>query len=413
MQTFTGTEYLQMDIAANFGDAVGYPTALDKCTWNQRLQWFKDNEDMLEDLIHQADEPALYFAGVQAYRATQQGKRTGYPISLDATSSGLQLLSVLTGDRKAAALCNVINKEDADGSPIRMDAYTAIYEAMLRVIGEVAKIDRKHTKNAIMTALYTSKAEPKRVFGEGPLLTAFYDTMAEELPGAWELNEAMPSLWNPGAREHSWILPDNFHVHVKVMTQVKETVNFLNAPFEVFHYVNEPTEQGRSLGANTTHSLDGMVVREISRRCNYDMKVYLRCLSLLDLPAEEVTEEDEDYRMVSILWQRYKESGYLSARIIDHLNPQNISLVRRKDIHDLLMSMPEKPFQVISIHDCFRVLPNYGNDLRKQYNLQLELIAKSNILDYLISQLLGKPVQLNKIDPDLWKDIAKTEYALS
>lgn len=79
-QKFTGKQYLQIDIANNFG--------LDKKNWNQRLAWFQENEDNLENLIKQADEPALFYAGVQAWRATQRGEATGYPISLDATSSG-------------------------------------------------------------------------------------------------------------------------------------------------------------------------------------------------------------------------------------------------------------------------------------------------------------------------------------
>lgn len=61
----------------------------------------------------------------------------------------------------------------------------------------------------------------------------------------------------------------------------------------------------------------------------------------------------------------------------------------------------------------FRCLPNYGNDLRKQYNIQLASIAKSNLLSFLISQILGRTVTIGKADPDLWKDVLHTNYALS
>ena len=63
--------------------------------------------------------------------------------------------------------------------------------------------------------------------------------------------------------------------------------------------------------------------------------------------------------------------------------------------------------------DCFRCLPNYGNDLRKQYNLQLHLIAKSNMLSDLLSQLLGYKMHVPKLDPTLANDILKANYALS
>ena len=135
MQLFSGKEYLKIDIANNFG--------LDKEDWDVRLAWFDENEARLDTLVKQAEEPALFFAGITAWKKVCKGEPTGYPISLDSTASGLQLLAVLTGDRKAAALCNVVD------AGRRMDAYTALYQSMLDRIGEGAKISRKDTKQAI------------------------------------------------------------------------------------------------------------------------------------------------------------------------------------------------------------------------------------------------------------------------
>lgn len=163
MQLFnTGLEYLKIDIASTFG--------LDKKTWDQRICWFDENIDQLDDLVKEADEPALFYAGVQAYRKALRVETSGYPISLDATSSGLQILACLTGDRKAAQLCNVVNfSEDAVNQ--RRDGYTVIYNAMIDKIGEESRIKRDDVKRAIMTALYGSQAVPKEVFGEGLLLS--------------------------------------------------------------------------------------------------------------------------------------------------------------------------------------------------------------------------------------------------
>ena len=79
-QEFTGRQYLAIDIANSFG--------LDKKLWAERLAWFDQHETQLEDMIQQAKEPALYYAGVKAWRDVCQGKPIGYMISLDATSSG-------------------------------------------------------------------------------------------------------------------------------------------------------------------------------------------------------------------------------------------------------------------------------------------------------------------------------------
>lgn len=420
MQTFTGKEYLKIDIANNFG--------LDKKTWNERIDWFDRHEDRLMEVLPQAADPALYFAGVTAWQDIKADKPSGYPVSLDATSSGMQILAALTGDRKAAELCNVVNVlkkvkgQRLDFSPEaeaeRRDGYTVIYQAMLQSLGESAKITREKTKEAIMTALYGSRAVPKEVFGEGMLLKVFEDTMQSLAPAVWDLNEAFIEMWDSNATINSWVLPDNFHVHVKVMSRVMETVHFMNKPYETFRTVNMPMDEGRSLGANTTHSIDGMIVREMVRRCNYDaakvqaIRQYIEYLSG-DNELTVVFDDDENADMVRTLWAHYEESGYLSARIIDHLNLHNLHLVQHSVILELLDSLPAKPFEVLAVHDCFRCLPNYGNDLRRQYTLQLQLIAKSKLLQSILSQILGRNVAIGKLDDSLWYDIGLAEYALS
>lgn len=401
MQRFTGKQYLQIDIAGNFG--------LDNKSWDERLAWFDAHKDRLLEMMPQAKSPALYFAAVQAWNDTLAGKPSGYPISLDATCSGLQLLAVLTGDRSAARLCNVVPTGN------RMDAYAEIYQYMLNEVGGNALVTRDMAKDAILTSLYGSIAVPKQVFGEGNLLNVFFNTMKENAPAAWELNETYLAIWNPEALEYNWVLPDNYHVHIKVMSQVKDIVHFLDEPFDVFKTVNAPVEGGRSLGANTNHSLDGMIVREMTRRCNYNpLQVETVRLSLhLCNKETELFEEDDDSNMVQILWDHYRNTGYLSARIIDHLNETNACLVDHAVVLELLDSLPAKPFEIICIHDCFRCLPNYGNDMRMQYNRQLYLISKSNILSSLLSQIMGHDVKIGKLDATMHLDILDTEYALS
>lgn len=205
-----------------------------------------------------------------------------------------------------------------------------------------------------MTSLYGSTAMPKQVFGEGALLDVFYKTMKANAPAAWELNEAFLAMWDPDAHMNSWVLPDNFHVHIKVMNQVKESVNFLNKPYDVFYNVNEPTAEGRSLGANSIHSVDGMIVRELTRRCDYDpilvdqIKWILDHANHLSSLSHTLTEND---KMVRILWNHYTDTGYLSARILQHLNMDNVSYVDPEVVRSLIDSLPEKPFKVVSIHD--------------------------------------------------------------
>lgn len=403
-ESFTGKQYIKIDVASNFG--------LDKAKWQDRIAWFDKNESQLFEMVNQAEEPALFYAGAKAWEDAKAGRPTGYMISLDATSSGLQLLACLTGDHLAASLCNVIDTGE------REDAYTKVYDWMCSVIGENSKIKRDDTKQAIMTSLYGSQAVPKEVFGEGLLLQIFYDAMQNMAPAAWELNQAFLSMWNPNVDKYGWVLPDNFHVNIKVIDSVRHRVHFLNEPYDIFLKEQRAIENGRALGANATHSLDGMVVREMSHRCNHDPEKIKHLKDLIDSHLESPTDlvesnSPEDDQLVDILWTHHINSGFLSARILNVLNANNIAKVDGAVIRELLDSLPQKPFEVIAIHDCFRCHPNYGNDLRRQYNNILAEIAKSNLLAFLVSQIVGKPVNVKKQKANLYQEIYESNYALS
>lgn len=401
-QQFTGSQYIKIDIANNFGH--------DKLKWDERIEWFDQNESQLDTLVGKADSPALFYAGIQAWKAYKAKEPSGYPISLDATSSGLQILACLLGDRKAASLCNVVDTGK------REDAYTLVYEWMLQRLGGQVHLDRDPVKRAIMTSLYGSKAEPEKVFGSTPgLLELFFEAMGTLAPGVWQLNTAFLGMWNPQALSYHWTMPDNFHVHTKVMGTVTEEVKYEDSLYDITHKENLPQKEGRSLGANITHSVDSYIVRELTRRCDYDKEQIMRVkVSLCAAEGGTPDMEDPDTQMVSTLWNHYLKTGLLSARIFDHLNEDSVSVITdRAVVWELIYSLPKKPFKVLSIHDCYRILPSYGNDVRKQYSLLLAELAKGRLLDHIISMVLGRPVALGKIDDDLWKDVVETNYALS
>lgn len=399
-QEFTPMQYLMIDIANSYG-----VDGLDREDWVVRLDWFKKNQGNLDNLIKEAKSPAMMYAGIQAYRKALRGEPVGYPVSLDATASGIQFLSVLIGCRTSARQCNVLDTGH------REDAYTNHYGAMCRIMGEGAKIERDQTKRATMTAFYTSKLVPEEIFGEGtPLLDCFYTSIKEMFPGAWELNEAMLETWQSDALSHDWVMPDNFHVKVKVMATQKYKVNFDNKPYEVSIKENVPQPDGRSNGANMVHSTDAFAVREIVARCMYDPVQINDIRSSLDHNGKSRSREKD--LMVLKLWELYNKSGYLSARILNYLDSMNMGLVNSNIIKDMIDTLPKKPFELMITHDCFRVLPNYGNDIRRQYNQVLSDIAKSNLLEFMLSQIMRRPVTVNKYE-DLSKEILDANYALS
>lgn len=415
-QAFSPIEYLKIDVATNHG--------LDKEDWDVRINWFDANETELLELAQMTDrreiethpllvsasEPGLFFAGLKAWEKARRGEAISYPVSLDATASGAQLLAVLVGCEKSARHCNVVDTGH------RQDLYTNAYHGMLGRMGlqgSAAVISRDDVKAAVMPSFYGSKAMPKKVFGEDEQLSIFYQTMDEDFTGIWELNQGLLGLWQSSAFSHDWVLPDNFHVKTKTMDEREEYVQFLGRPVKVVTKVNQPTPEGRSLGANIIHSLDGMVVREMSRRCSYDVDKILNLMELLtsEIHYRPIQKRPQD-QLVATLWAHYQETGFLSARILELLDEDNLLLVEREVIRQLILSLPETPFQVLSVHDCFRVHPNYGNDLRRQYNQVLYEISKSSILESIAGQITGEKITVQKYQ-DISSQILETNYALS
>lgn len=389
-----GMEYLKVDVASQYG--------LDKQTIKARLNWFQANESQLEQLTD-AEEPYMYAAAVNAYRQAQRGLEVQFPVSWDATASGIQLLSVLTGDESAAKLCNVIPTGE------REDIYKATTDyANQNMKGTYKRAD---VKQACMTSFYGSEAEPFKVFRDE--LDAFNSLMEEIAPGPWITNNVLQNIWDNTWCNYGWTLADGFEVDIKVWNKHEEELVFMDQAYDITYYRNEPVERNRGLGANTVHSIDALVVREMVRRCSYDPSVISNVMKVLFTEwNQQEMDWDENSEMVYKLWGLYNKTGFLSARILDYIDANNIAIVDREEILKLINSLPEKPFDLICVHDAFRCLPNYVDDLRNQYMNQLKLLADSDILGSIVSSLVGYKIDVTKLSNNLSSKI-ELGYAIS
>ena len=405
--TFTGKEYLKIDIAGLFG--------LDKKNWDERLAWFNAHEQELESLTEQADERNCYIAAVNAWRDVQNGKAIGYPINLDATASGCQVLALLTGDIKSATRVNLVNTGK------REDLYTYIYDKMKEVAPVSANITRDKVKKAIMTSLYGSEAKPREVFGEDNVAT-FEQVMNQELPAVWRLNNQLQNNWDSTKTVYSWIMPDNFHVDAHVINKVAYEAKCMGEDIAFLKKVEGCSEHGRFLSANLAHSVDGFINREITMRCNFSIeyKQYLKKLINLNTVFSENADSDynqskDSLKKFKVLWKCYQKSGFLSVRILQYVSVDALRLVGVNGINalkDLVDTLPEKTFEVFAIHDCFRVLPNYGNEMRQQYRYVCKQIADSNMLADILSQMFGEEIHVKKMTENLGELVMKSEYAI-
>jgi len=259
MIQLTGLEYLEIDIANNYGNG------LDKKTWSERLAWVRSGTIKTDQA--DADEPELLAKAMNAYQDAKENRPSGHLMGLDATASGIQLLACLSGCHKTAAKVNLINTGK------REDVYESTAEHMSNLCGH--EISRKMIKHPIMTYFYNSKAEPKAVFGEDtPELDAFYQTLKDDLPGACEAMEDIQSCWNPNAPYHEWYMPDGHYVRCDVMVPVKKKIEVAELDKATFTYqmdVIGTSKYGVSLPANVTHSVDAYVCREMVRRCRFNL----------------------------------------------------------------------------------------------------------------------------------------------
>lgn len=392
-EPLTGLQYLKCEVACK------HNKKMEKATWAERLAYMASLDFTNPKTFKDASNPIGLTAAYQAYQLALDNKPIGYQISLDACSSVLQILSLLVSCNKSFSLCG----GNADHC---IDAYTHIYHTM--GVGE--SIGRKAVKNACMTALYGSSSIPFRTFEAH--LGLFYETMAKELPGAWDLNLGLQELWHMfTTSDYSWILPDNFHAYIETNTTEKASFEFIGTKYVFNKKVSGRPEFYKGLAPNLIHSVDGFIVREMMRRCSYDPKVIQHVSDLLSIGA--VGTNGKSAKMVQMLWFHYKKTGILSTRIFDYLYHDTMGLVDADTIASLVNSLPVKPFPMVTVHDCFRVHPNYGNDLRTQYQIIMADLNDSTLLESLCSQVVGRKIKIKKIGNLDRQTILDSNYALS
>lgn len=411
MKTYTGWQWLLIDVANNFG--------LDKFTFEKRIEWAENNLSNLETMADAAETKPLYIKAVMAIRKAQQGIPTGHMVGVDAVCSGTQIMSVLTGCVDGARATGLIDPD------VRADAYTSVTDTMAKILGNAVAVSRKKAKQAFMTVMYGSKQEPLKIFGEEtPELGAFYEASQQVAPGAWELLQDLLASWQPFALLHQWKLPDGFDARVKVMQAMEtriEVDELDHATFTYEYYDNEGSKKGLSNVANCIHSVDAYVLRSMHRRCNYDADMVNKAKGLIEtellerhmgINQEQVYSHDK----VTYYIDQYNRSTVADAVILPYLNWDNtraLSTDHLKALAGIINGMLQyKPFPLVTVHDEFKAHANNINWVRWQYKEILAELADSNLLDDLLSQIMGVPGTFQKLSFNLSAQIRNSNYGL-
>lgn len=415
MELFTGWEYMLIDLANAYG--------LDKDLFEDRIDWANRHMHELEAIAGAADDYPLYCKAVMAIRAVQRGEPVGHTVAMDAVCSGIQIMSALTGCVAGATATGLVDPNR------RADAYGQLQGMMQSELGNQFTVSRKDAKDAMMPMFYGSKKKPVEIFGEDTdELIAYYRQVRALAPGAWEALQTLIASWQPWAFEHNWKLPDGYDAHVKVMTDVdaddprsRIKVDELGeAQFTYEYKINEGSERGLSNAANVIHSIDAWLMRSMHRRCNYNLRMILGALKLMEAEmhrrSQYVTMPVHDSVMQYYI-EQYDRSGLADVVILPHINSMNVVDMSYFHMEKLIViinrMLAHKPFPLITVHDEFRCCPNYMNFVRQHYIDIMAEIAESDLLGDILSQIHGFRGEVAKMSSGLPDLIRGSNYALS
>lgn len=377
MQTFSPLEYIQIHIANMYGH--------DKWDYTDRILWTLVHDEELEDLTEEADDPYSYWVAVNEYRKVCNNKPTGLIVRFDATASGAQLLSVMTGCRKGCEATNAISEH-------RSNPYMRVRDVMQEELGENVDVSYADCKQAVMTSLYGSTETPKKIFGKN--IAAFYKAVKEVFPGAFAIMPVLLGSWDKTKSYHTWVMPDGYQVYkptlVKSMASVM--VEPINYAMKVQYYEQKASNYGLANAADITHSVDSYLLRSVIRHCSYN--------------KEWVTTKLQEVE--KLLPEHYEVFEVSYPDLLEE--PTELStgelVGMYLDLHNMLL---HEPFEVVTVHDSYGCHPNNMNTLRYWYNQCLARLNTNNVLESILSQL-GIELTINK--ENLFDDIVDNSYAI-
>lgn len=407
IETISPLQWLAIDVANNYG--------LDKQMFKDRIEWVKQNLFALESFADTAKRPIAYGKAVNALREACQNKVSFHPVGLDASSSGIQIMSALMRCRTGCENTNLIGDSCVDAYAIATDMYNVIN-------GSSAQFDRELIKKAVMTAYYGSVATPEKLFQTESNLQSFYETMEALAPGANRLLHMLVSAWNPDATEHEWTLPDGFEVYIPVLEPTSHEMLDPALPIPVTMIaINQVTlDHSVSLAANVVHSVDAYVLRCMVRRLNYAPELAKRVHTFLT--DEQIRRHiggtkpftiglgTEFKRFLSL----YEASGMVDSAIFPHLTQSNVVMLsdaHLQGLYRLVQRMvSHKPFEVLTIHDDFRCHANHVSRMADEYRQILAELSDSRTVSFLLKQL---GVNFRLCGGFIGHNILNSQYALS
>ena len=290
---FYESSFMTPEAEAWLGFQVATTYGLDKATMDERHKWVKANEKLISCVATDplgnlcewegASEPWQFLAACEEYFACVidcSRSWTSLPVAIDATCSGLQILSGLAKDHSTAQLVNVLPGDEPQ------DAYKVVAEtAKPKLPGHLAALlDRKVTKRTVMTIPYNATKHSNRQYIRDALkekgaeftpeeltliVNAVREAMYEVVPGPMRvmdwIKEEVGAAFKRGADHLQWKTPSGFIVKQNRRKRVIERIKLQilgRCDINLTTGLEGPDVNGHrsSTAPNLIHSLDASLL---------------------------------------------------------------------------------------------------------------------------------------------------------
>ena len=320
---------------------------VNKGTWKERIEfgkkfvgeWSTGSMD-IEGVLSEAKEEYIAYKTLHALKKMLAGKPTKFTMPLDASSSGPQLMGILTGCIETMKQTNAIHTGKCE------DLYTNTYDWMeqelAKALIEFGQYTRKQLKYCIMPTNYNSSFASEALFGsDTPEYKCFHKSRDVLTPGCVELLTIFNAAWNPHSGEYGY-------------TNIAGQKCLVQAVDKFFNKNTGRANCKKQLRIKEVYELQGSYTYQYTERgvpCGYYIP--------------------------------------LAANLIQGTDAGIKSLVQKD-------CKVNRGFDILTVHDQFSAHPVNMTQLCMSYREQLAYMFKRNHLQDLLSDLKGELVPFTR-----------------
>ena len=430
----TGFQWLMWGVASS----AGY----DKTNFKDRFDWAYTRLDLIRDAVQNPaksdffintvmkdGEPALFLQRAnELIAAYDSGSVTTYEtnitIAMDATCSGLQILSAVAKDRQGGSLVNItatleeqLEKNDVYGTVARLilEKYNNMPENFFASWVKVNGIPRRFTKRPVMTLPYSATLRSAIGYVQAELLgnsekgIAPYPLPVSE-DARLKLLKSIKSLLGKDVDEVDEILKmDDNSLYYGMATLIGKDIHevcraTIPAAMKLLDFFKSTPK--KLFDHAIWNTPDGLHVKQRYGVQEETQTFYV--LTWVDQETGEVQKKQVRHKYSYLDPSERDRSKASNGMPPNWVHSLDGTLVRRV--------MLKAPFEVISIHDSFAAHPadcaDLARILREQFVWLVDKEPLGNLIDQLNTQIGVQEFNVNDLMVNTWdpKEALDSEF---